>query len=54
MDKLNCENKEIFKGNDKFIKVFQSLDSNEKYTIVTSDFNNVEFRYDLKFNIKLK
>lgn len=37
---------------NEFTKIFESLDPNKKYTIFTSDFNNVEFRDDLKFKIE--
>lgn len=41
------------KNPNEFTKVFEGLDSNKKYTIYTNDFNNVEFREDLKFKIEL-
>ena len=39
---------------DEFVRQFKKLDPNKKYTIVTNDFSNVEFREDLKFKINLK
>lgn len=43
-----------YKNPNKFTKVFGALNPNEKYVIYTNDFSNVEFREDLKFNIKIK
>ncbi len=34
-------------------KVFEELNPNKQYTIFTNDFDNVEFREDLKFKIEL-
>ncbi|PJI09793.1 MULTISPECIES: DUF4179 domain-containing protein [Clostridium] len=42
------------KNPNEFTKVFEALKPNEKYVIYTNDFSNVEFRDDLKFNIKIK
>lgn len=49
-------NYNIRKDNSKpneFTREFKALKSNEKYTIYTDDFSNVEFRDDLKFKINL-
>ncbi|AUM93964.1 TPA: DUF4179 domain-containing protein [Clostridium botulinum] len=41
------------KNPNEFTKVFETLDPNKQYTIFTNDFDNVEFREDLKFKIEL-
>ena len=38
---------------NEFTKVFEGLNPNKQYTIFTNDFDNVEFREDLKFKIEL-
>ncbi|MCC5425313.1 DUF4179 domain-containing protein [Clostridium botulinum] len=38
---------------NEFTKIFEALDPNKKYTIFTNNFDNVEFREDLKFKIEL-
>ncbi|APF25562.1 hypothetical protein NPD7_3082 [Clostridium sporogenes] len=38
---------------NEFTKVFEELNPNKQYTIFTNDFDNVEFREDLKFKIEL-
>lgn len=38
---------------NEFTKVFEALNPNKQYTIFTNDFDNVEFREDLKFKIEL-
>ena len=38
---------------NEFVRQFEKLDPNKKYTIYTNDFSNVEFREDLKFKISL-
>ncbi|NFP93449.1 DUF4179 domain-containing protein [Clostridium sporogenes] len=38
---------------NEFTKVFERLNPNKQYTIFTNDFDNVEFREDLRFKIEL-
>ncbi|WP_409069101.1 DUF4179 domain-containing protein [Clostridium sp. FAM 1755] len=40
------------KNPNEFTKIFEALDPNKKYTISTSNLDNVEFRDDLKFKIE--
>ncbi|GAA0731077.1 DUF4179 domain-containing protein [Clostridium malenominatum] len=54
---VKVKDRDIRKDEEKpneFTKVFEALDSNKKYSICTNDFDNVEMREDLKFNIELK